>query len=265
VASSQLQTIVSRFSVKQAPFKALALALAFLASSALPAGAHQPVFLTAESARIPTSPVLVEGSISFAVTASFAKAGERKHFRFALREGEALKLEYLILDRSPENRLKNSKLPIVAVTSPSGKKLNLKINERTKFYEPYGRQNYLFLSRVNQGGESGIYTVALRARSKASVLVAVGSREVRGEVMQIGTKGGTCPVKLSDEIEVSEKRAAQLIGLSERAGELCATLNEWGYRVVQRDGEDFAVTMDYRSNRINVKVRDDKIFEATVG
>ncbi|MFM1789337.1 MAG: hypothetical protein RLZZ12_686 [Actinomycetota bacterium] len=260
---------MSQFSAKQAPFKAhlkaLALALALLASSALPAGAHQPVFLTAESARIPNSPVLVEGSISFAVTASFSKVADRKHFRFALREGEALKLEYLILDRRPENRLKKSKLPVITVTSPSGKKLNLKINERTEFYEPYGRQNYLFLSRVNQSGESGIYSVKLRARAKASVLVAVGGREVRGEVMQIGTKEGTCPAKLNEEIEISEKRAAQLIGLSERAGELCATLNDWGYRVVQRDGEDFAVTMDYRSNRINVKVKDDKIFEVTVG
>lgn len=265
MASSQLRIIGSRFSVKQAPFKALLLALLFLATSALPAGAHQPVLLTAESARIPTSPVLVEGSISFAVTASFTKAGERKHFRFALSEGEALKLEYLILDRSPENRLKKSKLPIVKITSPSGKKLNLKINERTKFYEPYGRQNYLFLSRENQGGENGIYSVTLRSRAKASVLVAVGSREVRGEIMEIGAKEGTCPEKLSQEIEVSEKRASQLIGLSERAGELCATLNDWGYRVVQRDGEDFAVTMDYRSNRINVKVKDDNIFEVTVG
>ena len=256
---------MSQSSVKQAPFKALILALALLASSALPASAHQPVFLASEAARIETSPVLVEGSISFAVTANFAKSGERKYFRFALGAGEALKLEYLILDRRPENRLKNSQLPVVTITSPSGKKSSLRINERTKFYEPYGRQNYLFLSRLNQQGESGIYTVMLRSRAKASALVAVGSQEMRGEVMQIGSSLGTCPVKIADEMEIADKRAGQLVGLSERAGELCATLNGWGYRVIQRDGEDFAVTMDYRSNRINVKVKSDKIFEVTVG
>ena len=254
-----------RSSVKPARFKVFLLALALLASSALPATAHQPVFLASESTRIETSPLLVEGSISFAVTANFTKAGERKYFRFALRKGEALKLEYLILDRRPENRLKNSQLPVVTITSPTGKKVNLKINERTKFYEPYGRQNYLFLSRLNRAGESGFYTVTMRSRAKASALVAVGSKEVRGEVMQIGTSTGTCPEKLSDEMEISEKRASQLVGLSERAGELCAELNGWLYRVVQRDGEDFAVTMDYRSNRINVKVKADKIFEVTVG
>ena len=236
-----------------------------MASSAMPASAHQPVFLTSESARIDASPVLVEGSISFAVTANFTKSGERSYFRFALREGEALKLEYLILDRRPESALKNSQLPLITITSPSGKKSNLSINERTKFYEPYGKQNYLFLSRANRAGESGIYAVSIRSRAKASAIVAVGSKEIRGEVMQISDVASSCPKKISDEMEISEKRANQLIGLSERAGEVCALLNGWGYRVVQRDGEDFAVTMDYRSNRINVKVKADKIFEVTVG
>lgn len=254
-----------RSSVKQAPFKALFFTLALLASSAIPAAAHQPVLLKAESARIDTSPVLIDGDISFAVTANFAKSGERRYFRFALGEGEALKLEYLILDRRPENALKNSKLPVVTVTSPNGKKFKLKINERTKFYEPYGKQNYLFLSRTNRSGESGIYTVEMRSRARASALVAVGSKEVRGEVMQISDFIGSCPKKISDEMEISEKRANQLVGLSERAGDICALLNSWGYRVVQRDGEDFPVTLDYRSDRINVKVKAEKIFEVTVG
>lgn len=236
-----------------------------MASSAMPASAHQPVILTAESARIDASPVLVEGSISFAVTANFAKSGERRYFRFALRDGEALKLEYLILDRRPESALKNAKLPVVTITSPSGKKLNLGINERTKFYEPYGKQNYLFLSRANRVGESGIYSVSIRSRAKASAIVAVGSKEIRGEVMQISDVASSCPKKISDEMEIGEKRANQLVGLSERAGEVCALINGWGYRVVQRDGEDFPVTMDYRSNRINVKVKSEKIFEVGVG
>lgn len=249
----------------RAHFRALPLAIAILAASALPVSAHQPVILATESARIEASPVLVEGSISFAVTANFTKSGERRYFRFALRDGEALKLEYLILDRRPENNLKSTQLPLVTVISPSGKKSNLTINERTKFYEPFGRQNYLFLSRVNRVGESGIYTVELRSRTKGSVLIAVGSREIRGEVMQISDTSGSCPKKIKEELEVSDKRASQLIGLSERAGEICALMNGWDYRVVQRDGEDFAVTMDYRSNRVNVKVKLDKIFEVSVG
>jgi hypothetical protein len=251
--------------VKLARSKALIIALAFLASAAFPASAHQPVFLANEAAQIAKSPVLVDGLISFAVTANFTKSGQSRHFRFALRAGEPLKLEYLILDKKPENLLKTSQLPSITITSPSGKKFTMKINERTKFYEPYGKQNYLFLSRLNRAGEAGVYTISLRSRASASALVAVGSREVRGEVMQIAATPGTCPERVKNELEVSDKRASQLVGLSERASELCAEINGWGYRVVQRDGEDFAVTMDYRSNRINVKIKDDEVIEVTVG
>ena len=245
--------------------KSLIIGLALTASLIAPAAAHQPVLLDKQSRQSRTSPVLVEGSISFAVTASFKKGSQNKYFRFALNEGERLKLEYLILDRKPENQIKKANLPLVTIESPSGKLLTLKPNERTRFFEPYGKQNYLFLSRVNQEGESGIYTVKIRSQVKSSILIAVGSEEIRGDVLPIGPSRGTCPSFIKNEEEVTQSRADQLLGLSERAGELCALVNGWGYRVIQRDGEDFPVTMDYRSNRVNVKVRDGKIFEITVG
>lgn len=251
--------------MKLAPSKAILIGLALTASLTSPAQAHQPVLLTAKANKAETSPILVDGQISFAVTANFTKASQTRYFRFALADGEKLKLEYLILDRKPENKISNSKLPQVSVATPSGKQIALSITERTKFYEPYGKQNYLFLSRINEAGESGIYTVTIRSRAKTSILIAVGNQEVRGDVLAIGSAKSTCPPVIKNENEITQSRASQLIGLSERAGELCALVNGWGYRVIQRDGEDFAVTMDYRSNRVNVKVRDEKIFEITVG
>ena len=260
------QTIVFLSSVKQARKAAVPLlSLALLASGLNPSAAHQPVLLGNDAAQTAVSPVLVEGSISFAVTANFNRAGQSRHFRFALRAGEQLKLEYLILDRRPENRLKSGQLPAVTITSPSGKKTSMRINERTKFYEPYGKQNYLFLSRINELGEAGIYTVTMRSKARASALVAVGSREIRGEVMAVGSSSETCPVRIENELEVTDSRARQLIGLSERAGELCASLNGWGFRVFHRDGEEFAVTKDYRPNRISIKVVSGKITEVLVG
>lgn len=251
--------------MKRAPSKAVLIGLALAASLIAPAQAHQPVLLTAKAKSAATSPILVNGQISFAVTANFAKASQTRYFRFALQDGERLKLEYLILDRKPENQISNSKLPQVSIATPTGKKLALAVNERTKFFEPYGKQNYLFLSRINQVGESGIYTVTIKSRAKSSILIAVGSQEVRGDVLNIGSAKGTCPQVMKNEEEVTQSRADRLIGLTERAGELCASVNGWGYRVIQRDGEDFAVTLDYRSNRVNAKVRDGKIFEITVG
>ncbi len=264
VASYLLPTIASRFSAKRA-LKSSIVALALLIGASSSSYAHQPVFLTPESKNSALSPVLVEGTISFAVTASFGRKGEKRHFRFALNPDERMRLEYLILDRAPENLLSNSKLPIVTVTSPSGKVLRLKISERTTFYEPYGGQNYFFLARTDQPGESGVYTVQVKARAKSTAILAVGTREIRGEVMGIGFSRGSCPKKLEAENEITIERGSQLVGLSERAGEICALLNNWIFRTIQRDGKDFPATMDYRTNRVNAIVKNGQITEISIG
>ncbi len=43
-------------------------------------------------------------------------------------------VEYLIVDRKPENTMNNAKLPQLVVTSPSDKKMAIKFNERNDFY-----------------------------------------------------------------------------------------------------------------------------------
>jgi cytochrome b involved in lipid metabolism len=118
------------------------------------------------------------------VRASFTKAGEKKAFRADLKAGEPLAVQYLIVDKKPENALKNTLLPQLVITSPSGKSVTLKFTERTKFYEPYGKTNYLYLSRYNATAESGTYSFTLTARAKSAVTIAVGEREVPGEVIR---------------------------------------------------------------------------------
>jgi cytochrome b involved in lipid metabolism len=126
----------------------------------------------------------LDGTVSFAVRASFAKAGEKKAFRADLKAGDSLAIQYLIVDKKPENALKNTLLPQLVVTSPSGKSLTIKFTERTKFYEPYGKTNYLYLSRYSAAAEAGTYSFTLTARAKSSVTIAVGEREVPGEVIR---------------------------------------------------------------------------------
>jgi hypothetical protein len=251
--------------VKVLKAKALVLATLISIASFSPVSAHQPLSLTTAAAKVATSPVIVDGAISFAVTANFTKAGEKRYFRLVLTEGQEFSAEYLILNEKPTNALTNSKLPKVTIITPSGKNLAMKITERTAFFEPWGKKNYFYLSRLNRAGEAGVYTVVAEARVRSSIVIATGKSEVRGEVLSIGNKAGTCPAAIKNENEVSELRAKQLIGLTEKSGEICATLNNWGYRVVARDGEDFAVTMDYRSNRVNVKIQSDQIVSVTVG
>ena len=166
------------------------LVLTFLGSAS--AHAHQPVELLSTDTTAAKGPLLLDGTVSFAVRASFTKAGEKKAFRADLKAGDSLAVQYLIVDKKPENTLKNTLLPQLVVTSPSGKSLTIKFTERTKFYEPYGKTNYLYLARYSAAAEAGTYSFTLTARAKASVTIAVGEREVSGEVIR-GTRPAATP------------------------------------------------------------------------
>jgi hypothetical protein len=163
----------------------LALLIALmLPLSILPAQAHQPVVLLGSDSTAARGPLLEDGTVSFAITASFAKAGERKGFRANFKAGDNLEVQYLIIDRRPENKLRNNQLPTLVITSPAGKRTTLSFTERTKFFETYGKTNYLYLSRLSATAEAGIYSFLITARGKSAITVAVGDREVPGNVIR---------------------------------------------------------------------------------
>jgi hypothetical protein len=166
--------------------KSMAAALV-LALSIIPAGAataHQPVFLLPTDTTPNAGPLLVDGTISFAIRASFTKSGQKQAFRAALKEGDSLEIQYLIVDKKPENTLKNTMLPLLVVTSPTGKKLTMKFTERTKYLEKYSRTTYLYLGRYSAPAETGIYQFVATSRARAAITIAVGDREVSGEVLR---------------------------------------------------------------------------------
>lgn len=64
-----------------------------------------------------------------------------------------------------------------------------------------------------------------------------------------------CPkLDSTDESGISQVRANALIGMSESQAEECANSLNWGFRVGQRDSEMFAITKDYRFDRVTVTV-----------
>jgi hypothetical protein len=164
-----------------------ALSMSFIVAclvAPVPAAAHQPVVLSDSDTTPAAGPLLVDGTISFAIRASFNKAGQKKAFRAQLQEGDQLDVQYLIVDKRPENKLKNSQLPQLVITSPSGKRTVMKFTERTAFYEPWGKTNYFYLGRLSEVGEAGIYSFVATARAKAAITIAVGEKEMAGEVLR---------------------------------------------------------------------------------
>ena len=162
----------------------IAAVIALTMLGLVPAAAHQPVVLLNSDTTPTAGPLLTDGTVSFAIRAAFNKAGQKKAFRAALEDGDQLDVQYLIVDKRPENKLKNSRLPQLVITSPSGKKTVMKFTERTEFYEPYGRTTYLYLGRLSEVGEAGVYSFVATARAKAEITIAVGTKEIPGEVLR---------------------------------------------------------------------------------
>jgi len=226
------------------------------------ATAHQPVELGSKNTRADQGPILVDGTISFALRAEFTKANQERGFRASLKQGELLNFEYLIIDKAPENKMSLTKLPTVTITAPDGVKSIVKFTERTKFYEPYGRTNYLYLARFSSSALDGIYNFSIRSKAKASITVSTGSKETFGQVFQ----PASCPsIEPQQTPTVTNAQAATLIGMKKDAATSCAAKLGWGYRVGQEDDQLFALTKDYRLDRVTVVIKKGLITEAVVG
>ena len=162
--------------------KILISALLLALITPVSASAHQPVTISNTETTAARGPLLVDGTISFAVRAAFTKSGQKKGFRFNLKQGEQLNFEYLIIDKAPENKLKNAQLPQVVITAPNGRKTTVRFNERNKF--SYSGTNYLYLYRNKSVGQSGTYNVDITARARAAITLVVGEKEIPGDVVR---------------------------------------------------------------------------------
>ena len=168
--------------------KLLILVLALAFSGGGHAYAHQPVALINTDTTASKGPLLVDGTVSFAIRAAFTKTGEKKAFRAGYVQGDEISVQYLIVDKKPLNSLRPAQLPSLVITSPTGISMTLKMSERTKFYEPYGGVNYLYLGRYKGVAEPGEYSFVITAKGKASVTIGVGEKEgVRGDALRGAT------------------------------------------------------------------------------
>lgn len=70
-------------------------------------------------------------------------------------------------------------------------------------------------------------------------------------------------VKLA--IKETQKFGATLVGMNVDEAEKMAQNSGFIVRVIERDGESFMITMDYRTNRVDVKVTNDIITDFSVG
>jgi hypothetical protein len=121
----------------------------------------------------------------------------------------------------------------------------------------------LYLARYSQAAVDGIYKFTLQSKAKAAITVAVGSKEIYGEVLD----PATCPawVKPLGEVKILPAYAEGLVGMKKDAAASCAEKLGWQYRIGQEDDQMFALTRDYRLDRITVSIKNGLITQSLVG
>jgi hypothetical protein len=144
------------------------------------AKAHDPIILTSDQSTPSDGPLLLDGTISFALYGSLDSAGETRGFRVKFNAGDPLYLSILIPDLAPENLLDDASLPFLNVEDPSGAILNFAPTERVSFAEPYSGTNYVRLTEFRTTAIAGTYAITVAGDSPARFTVSIGQKEMFG-------------------------------------------------------------------------------------
>ena len=144
------------------------------------AKAHDPIILTSDQRTPSDGPLLLDGTISFALYGSLDSAGDTRGFRVKFNAGDPLYLSILIPDLTPENTLDDALLPFLTVEDPNGAILNFATTEKVSFAEPYSGTNYVRLTGFNSTAVNGTYSITVAGDSPARFTVSIGQKEMFG-------------------------------------------------------------------------------------
>lgn len=152
-------------------------------AGAVPAGAHQPVFVDSAPAGGPVAtPTLDDGTVSFAVYGTLDRPDASAEIDARYRAGDPIVVELLIPDLAPERDLTTDQLPHVVVAAPDGSTTELRATTRDPFAEPATATNYLRLGRYAATATEGTYRYVVTGPAPSRFTLGLGTREVPGTV-----------------------------------------------------------------------------------
>lgn len=128
---------------------------------------------------------------------------------------------------------------------------------------------YAFLAEPDEFGFKPRYTVsAIPNEYVESVAPPMGADDSEAG----GSASGSEPSLPAGEVspggdmeEITSEEANTLLGMSEAEATSTAEGNGWVVRVAARDGEQFALTMDYNPKRVNLTVVDGVVTDVFIG
>ena len=168
---------MAELNIKKFLLTVLAL-VALLPASA--AKAHDPIILTPDQATPANGPLILDGTISFALYGALDSPKDTRGFRVNFKEGDPLYFSILIPDLGPENQLDDASLPFLEITDPAGTITKLAVSEKVPFAEPYSGTNYVVLTQFNSVAIAGTYSVVVTGNSPSRFTVSFGQIEMFG-------------------------------------------------------------------------------------
>ena len=168
---------MAELNIKKFLLAVLAL-VALLPASA--AKAHDPIILTPDQATPANGPLILDGTISFALYGALDSPKDTRGFRVNFKEGDPLFFAILIPDLAPENQLDEASLPFLEITDPAGTITKLAVSEKVPFAEPYSGTNYVVLTQFNSVAIAGTYSVVVTGNSPSRFTVSFGQIEMFG-------------------------------------------------------------------------------------
>lgn len=170
----------------------------------------------------------------------------------------------LPVDSLPADSLPVESLPPESVTPEVITVEILTVEEEYILYwsidgEVYLVPGYAFVAAEDEWGYRGRYTVP----AIPSEYLDIVQPPVMTEPMPIEPE----PILPGEGevIGIAPADAEELIGMSESDAVSEAEVRGWVVRVVARDGEEFSITMDYSTERVNLTVEDDVVVKVYVG
>jgi hypothetical protein len=125
---------------------------------------------------------------------------------------------------------------------------------------------YTFIAAEDEYGYAGRYTVSALPDEYMQVTDAVDAVPATDvPVPDTAVAMPSVDPTVAPDMSVAKEVADSVVGMSEAEATKTAEAKGLTVRVGSRDGEDFPLTMDYRTDRVTLTVKADKVTAVTVG
>ena len=124
---------------------------------------------------------------------------------------------------------------------------------------------------VKTGAKCTKHKATSTAKGMKYTCIKSGSKLVWSKAVAVkppsDVKPGVCPAVAAADKDpgISQVRANTLVGMNEAQAEECAASLRWQIRVGQRDDESFALTKDFRVDRVTITVMQGLVTKVEIG